>query len=196
MYTKEQIQKAIESKGYNWFEKGDYNLNIVGVRNLDLKKRVTNLFDDFITLSYKVNGEWKFYCWAATTDPGKKAMLQFSNPNGVAILIPGQYKGCYGIRRHRNEYEALGQNKPVKIWRDRNKDMEYDYVDEVSGVFGINIHKSNPYTESTYVENWSEGCQVFKRVKDFNEFMSVCRLSKNIWGNEFTYTLIESTDIK
>jgi hypothetical protein len=74
--------------------------------------------------------------------------------------------------------------------------MEYDYVDEVSGVFGINIHKSNPYTESTYVENWSEGCQVFKRVKDFNEFMNVCRQARNLWGNEFTYTLIESTDIK
>jgi hypothetical protein len=65
-------------------------------------------------------------------------------------------------------------------------------VDE--GVFGINIHKAG--ADSTYVENWSEGCQVFKRVKDFEEFMTICRKARDIHGNSFTYTLIESADIK
>ena len=41
-----------------------------------------------------------------------------------------------------------------------------------------------------------EGCQVFKRVKDFETFMSICRKAKDIHGNSFTYTLIESNDIK
>ncbi len=48
----------------------------------------------------------------------------------------------------------------------------------------------------TYVENWSEGCQVFKRSKDFDEFMSICRKARDKHGNSFTYTLIESSDIK
>ena len=59
----------------------------------------------------------------------------------------------------------------------------------------INGHRSNPTTESAYVENWSEGCQVFKRVKDFNEFMGLINKAKAIHGNQFTYTLIESNDL-
>jgi hypothetical protein len=41
-----------------------------------------------------------------------------------------------------------------------------------------------------------EGCQVFKRVKDFDEFMKIVKKSAKIHGNSFTYTLIESNDIK
>ena len=58
----------------------------------------------------------------------------------------------------------------------------------------INIHKAG--ADSTYVENWSEGCQVFKRSKDFDEFMAICRKAREKHGNSFTYTLIESSDIK
>ena len=50
--TKDIIEKAVKCKGYKWFEKGDYNLNIVGVRNSDTGTEVTNKFDDKITLSF------------------------------------------------------------------------------------------------------------------------------------------------
>ena len=36
----------------------------------------------------------------------------------------------------------------------------------------------------------------FKRVKDFNEFISICKKAAKVHGNHFTYTLIESSDIK
>ena len=61
-------------------------------------------------------------------------------------------------------------------------------------MFGINIHKAGQ--DSKWVDNWSHGCQVFKRVKDFDEFMKICKKASKIWGNKFSYTLIESTDIK
>lgn len=61
------------------------------------------------------------------------------------------------------------------------------------GIFGINIHKAG--VDSTFVENWSEGCQVFKRSKDFDEFMAIVRKSKAVHGNSFTYTLINSNDL-
>ena len=85
--------------------------------------------------------------------------------------------------------------KPVKVYRDKNKDMTFNETVIQEGLFGINGHRSNPTSESTYVENWSEGCQVFKRVKDFSEFMTIINKSKNIHGNSFTYTLITSADI-
>jgi hypothetical protein len=196
MYTLEKIKKAVQAKGYVWFDSNsNYDLNIVGVRTSSTGKAVTNKFDDFITVSYKVNGEQKFHCWKCTTDPGTKAVKEFHNPNGVARLVPSQYRGSHTIGLHQGKYEALKQQKPVKVYRDKNKDMTFDETNIQEGLFGINIHRSNPKTESEFVENWSEGCQVFKAVKDFNEFMKICNLAKSVHGNSFTYTLIESKDI-
>jgi hypothetical protein len=70
--------------------------------------------------------------------------------------------------------------------------MTYDENTITEGIYGINIHKAG--ADSTYVENWSEGCQVFKREKDFNQFMEICKQARGIHGNSFTYTLIESGD--
>jgi hypothetical protein len=199
-YTREQIEKAVKAKSYVWFNdeknKG-YDVNIVGVRNNNpsVADKVTNLFDDFITISYKENGVWKYFIWNATTDPGKKGAIEFHNKKGVARLIPGQYRGVWKIDKHQGKYDALCQrNGKVKVWRDNNKDLIFEekVIDE--GLFGINIHKAGK--DSTWVENWSEGCSVFKRVKDFDVFMKICKKAAKIHGNSFTYTLIESSDIK
>lgn len=198
MYTREQIERAVKAKGYVWFDdmanKG-FDVNIVGVRNLTVGRKVTNVFDDYLTVSYKEDGVWKFHQWAITTDPGTKAVKEFHNPNGVARLIPNQYRASHQIALHQGKYEALCQRKPVKVWRDKNKDMSFDETVINEGLFGINIHRSNPKTESQYVENWSEGCQVFKRLKDFKEFMVIMNKAKGIHGNAFTYTLITTNDI-
>ena len=66
-YTIQQIKKAVESKGYKWFNdtsnKG-YDVNIVGVRNSSTNGIVTNRFDDSLTVSYKdLNGKWCFHCF-------------------------------------------------------------------------------------------------------------------------------------
>ncbi len=196
-YTREQVETAVKSKGYVYFEdvnnKG-FDVNIVGIRNSSTGQKVTNAFDDHITLSYKENGEWKFHIWPATTDPGKKGVLEYHNVAGVARLVEGQYRGSHNIGLHQGKYEALRQAKNVKVYRDANKDLNYDENKIAEGVFGINIHKAG--ADSTYVENWSEGCQVFKKSADFEAFMKICRKARDIHGNSFTYTLIESSDIK
>jgi hypothetical protein len=195
MFTIDILSKAMKKKGYSWFDgPKDYDVNIIGVRNLNFGRKVTNLFDDWLTVSYKLNGEWKLHVWPITTDPGTKAVKQFKNPNGVARLVPNQYKGSHIIRKHQGKYDAVCQDKPVKVWRDKNRDMTFDETIIQEGVFGINIHKSNPKTESQFVENWSEGCQVFKRAKDFEEFMNICNEARKIHGNRFTYTLLTTQD--
>lgn len=200
MYTREQIEKTVKSKGYKWFEGSSskpFDVNIIGVRNNapSVADKVTNVFDDHITLSFKdENGVWQFYCWAATTDPGKKGVQQFHNKKGVARLVPNQYRSAWMIDKHGGKYEALCQRKAdVTVYRDADKNLEFSEAIKDTGMFGINIHKSGQ--DSTWVENWSEGCQVFKRSKDFDEFMKICRKAKSVWGNGFSYTLIESTDI-
>jgi hypothetical protein len=195
-YTQEQIEKAVKSKGYKWFEDASnkgFDVNIVGIRNSKPGQVVTNVFDDFLTISYKEGGVWKFHSWPATTDPGKKGVLQYHNAAGVARLVEGQYRGSHTIRLHQGKYEALGQAKNVKVYRDANRDLVYNESKIQEGVFGINIHKAG--ADSTYVENWSEGCQVFKKSADFEAFMAICRKAAKIHGNSFTYTLIESNDI-
>ena len=201
MYTREQVEAAVKAKGYVWFEdtsNKSYDVNIVGVRNNapSVAKKVTNVFDDHLTLSFKdEKGAWQYYCWMGTCDPGKKGVQQFHNKNGVARLVPGQYRGAYALSLHQGKYEAVCQRlQEVTVWRDGNKDLTFDEVKQDTGMFGINIHKAG--VDSTWVENWSEGCQVFKRVKDFNEFISICKKAAKVHGNHFTYTLIESSDIK
>jgi lysozyme len=45
------------------------------------------------------------------------------------------------------------------------------------------------------VEASSAGCLVFRQMKDFAAFMSICHKAKAIWGNSFTLTLIKDTDL-
>ena len=191
-YSKDKIEATVKGKGYKWFD-GDCQLNIVGVRNSDTGKKVTNAFDDKITLSYKVGGNWIYKEWMNTTDPGTKGVKEYHNAAGVARLVPGQYVDSHFLGKHQGKYEALKQIGKVKVYRDTNRDMNYDETAIQEGVFGINIHKAG--ADSTYVENWSEGCQVFKKAADFEEFMTIVRASATKGFTKFTYTLIESKDI-
>jgi hypothetical protein len=199
-YNREQIETAVKAKGYKWFDdetnKG-FDVNIVGIRNNtpSVAKKVTNVFDDLITISFKdEKGNWQFYCWNSTTDPGKKGVEKFTNKKGVARLVPNQYRGVWMVDKHQGKYDALCQRLGnVTVFRDANKNMIYDENVTDAGMFGINIHKAGQ--DSTWVDDWSHGCQVFKRVKDFDVFMKICKKASKIHGNKFSYTLLESTDV-
>lgn len=198
-YTRQQIKDTVLSKGYKWFESGNYNLNIVGVRNSETDGVVTNKFDDCLTLSYNVDGEEHFHCFQATTDPGTHWEKNLLNSKGVAILVPGQYRGSHRIRKHRGQYDALCQQKTLPVYRDKNKDGVYDMLEENidEGIFGINIHRATKWAgkTSTQIDKWSAGCQVIAANDDFRLFMEIANKGKDLWGNSFTYTLIESKDI-
>ena len=89
-YTREQIKEAVIAKGHNWFDKGEFNVNIIGVRNADTGDTVTNKFDDCMTMSYiDESGDWQFACFPCTTDPGKHWVENLLNKDGVAILKEG-----------------------------------------------------------------------------------------------------------
>ena len=182
--TREQIEQTIKQMtDYLWFEKGNYNLNIVGIRNSSTGANVTNRFDDKITLSYKTGevkddngniitpGVWKFHCYDCTTDPGTHWVENIMRKAGVAILKPGQYRGSHIIRKHQGRYDALGQDRPVKVYRDNNRDGQYNLYEESvqEGLFGINIHRATKYAgkKSTQVDRWSAGCQLIAANDDF-----------------------------
>jgi hypothetical protein len=194
---REKIEAAVKAKGYKWFDEGDYNLNIVGVRNSESGDAITNKFDDYITISYKVDGKWQFEIFEATTDPGLHWAENLFNKDGVAILVPGQYRGSHTIGLHQGKYKALKQQKPVKVYRDKNKDGNYDMLEEniKEGIYGINIHRASATGTSSQIDKWSAGCQVIANNQNFDRLMELAHKAKDIWGNSFTYTLIESEDL-
>tara|TARA_R110001632_G_scaffold34993_5_gene88571 strand:+ start:45 stop:668 length:624 start_codon:yes stop_codon:yes gene_type:complete len=189
-----QIREIMLKKHYNFYEKGDYNVNIIGIRNSINK---SNSFDDFLFFIYKENNDWIKKCYEITTDAGSYWLENPSNRKGTAILIPNQYSSAYKIDKHQGKYDSLCQRiEKVQVWRDNNKDniLDFNIASKEWGFFGINIHRSNPHTESFNVNKWSAGCQVFKKVADFNNFMTICKKSSISYGNKFTYTLLETTD--
>ena len=191
---KDFYKKIFNKKGYRFYENGNYNLNIVGVRNFD---NFTNEFDDAINLLYKEGGEWVFRSYSATTDPGESALTDPSNPSGAAILVPGQYKS-YRLDLHKGKYIALCQREgKVDVFRDNNKDEEYNFDPNTieSGYFGINIHRASTRGDTKYINSWSHGCQVFANIDEYYEFISICEKSADRYGNKFTYTLIETRDL-
>ena len=201
-YTREQIETTVKAKGYKWFEDNSnkgYDVNIVGVRNSETNGRVTNAFDDCMTISYKVEGEWKFHCFPCTTDPGTHWVENILNDRGVAILKPGQYRGSHKLRLHQGKYLVLGQKKPMKLYRDANLDGKYDLIEESvrEELVGINIHRATSRAggKSSRIDKWSAGCQVIADNDDWHEFLDICQAAREIHGNSFSYTLLESKDI-
>lgn len=193
-FSYEDAKALFKKKKYAFFENGNLNLNIFGIR---LKTGV-NKFDDVICVAYKnKSGNVKLLKFMATTDPGMAYLHGPLSEKGTAILVEGQYRGAFQIAHHQGKYIALCQRKPVKVYRDDNKDSVHDMNSNstVTGVFGINIHRSNPKTESTYVDKWSAGCQVFKKVADFDRFMKLVSEAAQLYGNSFTYTLFNASEL-
>jgi|TARA_R100000084_G_scaffold46602_1_gene19246 hypothetical protein len=182
----------VASLGHTVFEKGTYNLNIIGIRSRDHQ---ANSFDDRICVVFRDEQGWVTRTWKCTTEPGQYWLENPSNVNGTAILVPGQYRSTWKIDKHQGRYDALCQRKgKVKTYRDSNKDdiIDLDIQSITEGYYGINIHKAG--SSSTQVDKWSAGCQVFANADDFEEFMSICYASKEKWGNSFSYTLIEEPE--
>ena len=201
-YTREQIQQTVEDKGYKYFHdnlnKG-YDVNIIGVRNSKTKGRVTNAFDDTLTISYKIDGEWQYHEFNCTTDPGSHWVENLLNEKGVAILKPNQYRGSHKLDFHQGRQLALRQKSDVTVYRDNDRDSNYDLNESKTdtGVFGINIHRATGRSggKSIRVDKWSAGCQVIADNDDWHTFLGICQSAREIHGNSFSYTLIESKDI-
>ena len=194
----EQFKSIINKKGYAFFDKSRYNLNIVGVRN---SSHNPEKFDDSLLTIYKNNeNEWEVLSYEITTEPGPSILRKPINPDGTAILVPDQYRGVYQIGTHGGSYRHIAlvqRNGKVKVYRDTNKNSTVEIASESiqDGMFGINIHRHAAPNEKEYVRGSSAGCQVFKNSLDFADFMETCNKAADIFGNSFTYTLIEEEDL-
>lgn len=189
-----RIKTIAQEKGHVIYTE-PYRLNIWGFRANTEKP---NVFDDelhvFTNISQTKIVKWAYLVFKITTDPGTYWLQNPLNPKGTAILKAGQYLDAYSIDKHRNKYYALCQRlAKVTVIRDYDRDAVLDFNNgkEQTGMFGINIHRARK-TGSTYsVDRHSAGCQVFKNAQDFDFFMKLCEVHRKLYGNKFTYTLVD-----
>ncbi len=180
--------------GYAFFEEGEYNLNIFGVRYLEK----VNTFNDFIFVVYKNESkQWVIKQFECTTEAGVDYLKDPMNNKGTGIMFPNQYRGAYQIGLHKG-YPALRQIKPIKVYRDNDKDSVHDLDPDTiqEGVFAINIHHATFKGKSTKVGKWSAGCMVFADINEWNQFFSLVKKAATKWGDIFTFTLFESKNLE
>lgn len=185
-----RVKAILNDYGYE-LNTQPYQLNIVGLRS---KSTEANRFDDEIHVFYKKqDGKWNYHIYPATTDPGTFWLNNPMYDQGTAILAQGQYKNAYAIGMHKGKYEALTQVRPVTIIRDYDRDALLDFYNGNldTGYFGINIHRAESEGTTKVIGKYSAGCQVFQNAEDFQSFLKLCDVHKQLYGNSFTYTLID-----
>lgn len=187
----ETFLRKAKGYGYKVFGEeyhGALNLNIVGWR---FRPYYPNAFNDTLSLYHlQANGRWAEHHYGITTLPGVPFLRNPINRKGAAVLAPGQYRAAYALGKFKG-YKALKQVGNLTIYRDNDRDGKFDLSPSSveKGLFGIHIHKAGLRTK--IVGNSSAGCQVFKYAQQYEDFIDLCRRSANLWGNSFTYTLME-----
>jgi hypothetical protein len=185
-----RVKAVLRKKGFRLYDR-PFELNIVGVRSHNV---MPERFDDEIHVFYKAAPfKWEYHVFRATTDPGTYWLLNPMQPQGTAILAQGQYVNAYTIGLHHGQYPALVQNAPVNILRDYNRSARIDFLNgtRIKGLFGINIHRANAQGDTKFIDKYSAGCQVFANAEDFSFFMQLCERHAQLYGNQFSYTLLD-----
>ena len=181
----EDVEKMFKSKGFLFF-KGEMNLNIFAKR----KVINTNSFDDEFYMVYQEGGKNIVKVWPCTTESGKTYLLKPMNKDGTFIIKEGQYRGAYTFGLHHGKYECLRQYKAIEGFRDNTKDSKHDLKGKVFEELAYtNIHHAGK--DSAQVDSWSAGCVVLKRIKDFDEMMLIAKKSAKVYGDKFTFTMID-----
>ena len=198
------ILETMKQKGYKIYNR-PYEMNIVGIRRSYEGMQYTNAFTDFCYLIYKVDtsDRWEIKKYLFSTMPGYyrtnedgknidvKQTKLMQGRGGMGILKPAQYIDVYAIGSHggADAMVTLGQQK---AYRDNTAGPVIKYTSEVSGYFGMFMHRG--YLGG--VNNWSEGCQIFKSDNDLRDFFKLCKNHKEKYGNKFSYTLMEERHLK
>jgi hypothetical protein len=199
-----RILAMMRARKYKIFSQ-PYELNIIGVRNSGTQY---DKFDDQMYVIWKDdNDKWKGREYPITTDPSTKYLERGGykdSKGGTAILPNGQYLDKWTIRGHGTTgYTALGQRRDsdgkICVYRDydRNNTLTFNVDDKSCGNFGINIHRAKKggaddgKGNTEKIGSYSAGCQVFQNYYCFQEFMTMAKKQRDLYGNSFSYTLID-----
>jgi hypothetical protein len=195
------IKKVIGEKGYKFFIK-PHSINIIGIR---VDESLNTFNDTLCVLYYDTDSVQHIFHFPCTTKAGKHWLLNPWTSRGTAILLEGQYRNAYKIGVHNRSrpsrsYTAFEQASNMLYVRDNDRDLVHDYSGiSFSALLKTNIHRSSVSGWSKFVDKWSAGCQVVTGKYDSNttnweKLLSLGKKSSTIYGNSFTYTLLNKCD--
>ena len=186
-YTDRQLLERIEAIGGRVPNKGKYL--IIGVQS---EEDSFNLFDDKF---YVFDGNEFKDVSTGTTNPGKTALLYYDKYNlpGSAVWKTDEfYKDLYFPGHHKGRMKALRQIKPIKFYRDSDKDEKSEQQGELfDDIIYANMHgvSYDPYSKviKSRIGGWSFGCQVWNNMSDYRNMI------KATWkrGNAVDYCLLK-----
>lgn len=177
--------------GYRFYDDGPYNANLFAIRQ---GYEVVDEFNDPMGIAYLDQyGNKQCQLSPGTTKPGLHYLKnKLGGAQGTAILVPGYYKQCWMLGKHRGQYEALVQSDRAefKVWRDHDMDGEFDIDGPIyDNVTGLNGHAASLNNIRENVGPYSAGCQVRQWVHDHWVWMSVCKASMSLYGKYLSYAL-------
>lgn len=191
-----RLRKIFNTLGYKFFfdDKKPYDLTLFGIRN---SNRKPDAWDDLVGfLRHLPHNRVQLCLFPATTDPGAIFFGKPINSNGTALLVPGQHKAMWTPGMHKGKHPALVQNAPVPVYRDNDKDFEFDLDKDTieTGMFGINGHAA--YRDGLLtVGPSSAGCQVFRVAADTARVLHAVREQGSAGlGLTVSYTLLDERE--
>lgn len=187
-----QLKALFKKLNYAFFDNGDFNLNIIGIRTKDT---AANTFNDWLLVAFKHAGQEFVLHFPATTDPGIYYRKNPINVDGTGWVVPDQYRGLWQLGRHQGRYPALVQRGLVSVYRDDNRNGKLDESKVEQGYFGINLHRALENAIATKVGKFSAGCQVLQDDKDLKLLLALCEKAQTIYGDNFTYTLLNEEQL-
>jgi hypothetical protein len=204
--TIDRLKQVFKNKGYAWREDRP---NIIGVRT---NINVPDVFNDFLCVVYKDNGAEVIKTYLITTEPGITHQKDLLNPEGCAVIEPGQYKDAYALGFHQGKdgikinpkkgvpypkHRALVLVGDITIKRDKDKDgIAGNSGTIMSGKnTGCNIHGTMDGPKTEKIGPWSAGCQVHAIWKNKEEMCDICEKFRAVTKNRFDYTLILEKDL-
>ena len=209
----EQIKKVILDKGYKLFENGNYNINIIAVRENDVFE---NTFSDTLYLLYKVAGIWKVKTYKFTTLAGTKGFGGEKNPltkaqtgtanDGVAIIKEGQYLGAfeYTVNPSGNYpfQKYLKQVVPFTYYRDNDRNGVITRTSpQETRNNQTHFHVMSNYGDIDYINTdyvaYSQGCVGTNHHYFFNieiGIMPILERGVKLFGTKFSFTMLHGSD--
>ena len=171
-YTDSQLLERVEAVGGHITNPGKYL--IIGVQS---QEDAYNSFDDKF---YVFDGNLFRQVSSGTTNCGSRALKHFDNLGltGAAVWLTDQFiedcyvKGMHKASRPGGGMRALRQNKPIKYFRDSNRNEKAEQIGPMQeGVIWANMHgvSYDPFSERVLntIGGWSFACQVWNRMSDY-----------------------------
>ena len=146
---------------------------IIGVQS---NEDTYNHFDDKF---YLFKGERFVTVVTGTTNAGTTGLKNYEKYNKYGVLVVKTdewYHGLWKYGLHRGRMPALKQVRPIKYFRDWNKNQKSEEVGKMyTGIRGINFHtvlyQKNLSFIRKLIGGWSVGCQVINNVGRYYDIL-------------------------